>query len=298
MASNKIDYDFYIKIDFEKSSRDPSRIFSTMSSLIETFQAIDSEFAKSIDSKINSVLLLEDVESGSLKSFFKSFLESVDDNALKAGDWKKIVGAYLLKVKYKLLAFLEDKNKIDNRIQIEGLQGELLQLAEETDVRGLPGYAPIPVEKLLFSIGKLSNSVKFLNDKDIVKYYSDEGTVSINKNFNYDSETVEDLLTKETLSNRNEMILKVKKPDYLGESMWDFKHGDRAIQAKIIDMDWLSDFHLRKYDIRPGDSLRAVLETQIKYGFNGEVIAVHNFIVEIKEIITESNSNDKPDLFN
>lgn len=298
MASNKIDYDFYIKIDFEKSSRDPSRIFSTMSSLIETFQAIDSEFAKSIDSKINSVLLLEDVESGSLKSFFKSFLESVDDNALKAGDWKKIVGAYLLKVKYKLLAFLEDKDKIDNRIQIEGLQSELLQLAEETDVRGLPGYAPIPVEKLLFSIGKLSNSVKFLNNKDIVKYSSDEGTVSINKNFNYDSETVEDLLTKETLSNRNEMILKVKKPDYLGESMWDFKHGDRAIQAKIIDMDWLSDFHLRKYDIRPGDSLRAVLETQIKYGFSGEVIAVHNFIVEIKEIITESNSNEKPDLFN
>jgi len=195
MTSNKIDYDFFIKIDFEKSSRDPSRIFSTMSSLIETFQVIDSEFAKSIDSKINSVLLLEDVESGSLKSFFKSFLESVDDNALKAGDWKKIVGAYLLKVKYKLLAFLENKDKIDNRIQIEGLQSELLQLAEETDVRGLPGYAPIPVEKLLFSIGKLSNSVKFLNDKDIVKYSSDEGTVSINKNFNYDSETVEDLLT-------------------------------------------------------------------------------------------------------
>lgn len=298
MTSNKIDYDFFIKIDFEKSSRDPSRIFSTMSSLIETFQVIDSEFAKSIDSKINSVLLLEDVESGSLKSFFKSFLESVDDNALKAGDWKKIVGAYLLKVKYKLLAFLEDKDKIDNRIQIEGLQSELLQLAEETDVRGLPGYAPIPVEKLLFSIGKLSNSVKFLNDKDIVKYSSDEGTVSINKNFNYDSETVEDLLTKETLSNRSEMILKVKKPDYLGESMWDFKHGDRAIQAKIIDMDWLSDFHLRKYDIRPGDSLRAVLETQIKYGFSGEVIAVHNFIVEVKEIITESYTKEKPDLFN
>jgi len=94
------------------------------------------------------------------------------------------------------------------------------------------------------------------------------------------------------------MILKVKKPDYLGESMWDFKHGDRAIQAKIIDMDWLSDFHLRKYDIRPGDSLRAVLETQIKYGFSGEVIAVHNFIVAVKEIITESYTKEKPDLFN
>lgn len=298
MEDKNLDYDFYIKIDFEKGSRDPSRIFSTMSSLIETFQIIDIEFAKSIDSKITSVLLLEDIESGSLKSFFKSFLESIDDNALKTGDWKKIVGTYLLKVKYKLLAFLSDKDKIDNRIQIEGLQKDILQLAEETDVRGLPGYAPIPLEKLLFSIGRISNSVKSLNDRDNVNYSSKEGTVSINKNFDYDSEMVEELLTKETLSNKKEMILKVKKPDYLGESMWDFKHGDRAIQAKIVDMKWLADFHLRKFDIRAGDSLRAILETQIKYGFSGEIVAVHNFITEVKEIITDSSPNEKPDLFN
>lgn len=297
MANKNIDYDFYIKIDFEKGSRNPSRIFTTMSNLIETFQIIDAEFAKSIDTKITSVLLLEDIESGSLKSFFKSLLESIDDNALKAGDWKKIVGAYLLRVKHKLLEFLEDKDKVENRIQIEVLQKDILQLAEETDVRGLPGYAPIPLDRLLYSIGRLSNSVKSLNEKDDAKYISDEGTVSINKDFDYDPETVEDLLTKEMLSNKNEMILKVKKPDYLGESMWDFKHGDRAIQAKIIDTNWLKDFHLRKFDIRPGDSLRAIVDTQIKYGFSGEVVAIHNFITEIKEIITDSDSEEKPSLF-
>ena len=297
MEEKNIDFDFYIKIDFEKGSRNPSRIFTTMSNLVETFQTIDAELAKSIDSKITSVLLLEDIESGSLKSFFKNILESVDDNALKAGDWKKVVGAYLLKVKYKLLSFLEDKNKVENRIQIEELQNDILQLAEETDVRGLPGYAPIPLERLLFSIGRLSNSVKNLSEKDDAKYISNEGTVSINKNFDYDSESVENLLTKETLSNKNEMILKVKKPDYLGESMWDFKHGERAIQAKIIDANWLKDFHDRKFDIRPGDSLLAIVETQVKYGFSGEVVAVHNFVIEIKEIITEDRSKDKPDLF-
>lgn len=296
MDDQNIDYDFYIKIDFEKGSRNPSRIFSTMSNLVETFQVIDTEFAKSIDSKITSVLLLEDIESGSLKSFFKNILESVDDNALKAGDWKKVVGAYLLKVKYKLLSFLEDKDKIDSRLQVEVLQNDILKLAEETDVRGLPGYAPIPLEKLLYSIYRLSNSVKNLGERDNAKYISDEGTVSINKNFDYDSEAVENLLTKETLSNKVEMILKVKKPDYLGESMWDFKHGDRAIQAKIIDINWLNDFHSRKFDIRPGDSLRAIVETQVKYGFSGEVVAVHNFISEIKEIITDSNS-EHPNLF-
>lgn len=296
MAKENIDYDFYIKIDFEKGSRNPSRIFTTMSNLVDTFQVIDTEFAKSIDSKITSVLLLEDIESGSLKSFFKNILESVDDNALKAGDWKKVVGTYLLKVKYILLSFLKDKDKIDNRIQVEGLQNDILKLAEDTDVRDLPGYAPIPMERLLYSIYRLSNSVKNLSEKDDAKYISNEGAVSINKNFDYDSEAVENLLTKETLSNKIEMILKVKKPDYLGESMWEFKHGDRAIQAKIIDTNWLNNFHLRKFDIRPGDSLRAIVETRVKYGFSGEVIAVHNFVSEIKEIITDDNA-EHPNLF-
>jgi hypothetical protein len=269
-----------------------------MSNLVETFQTIDTEFVKLIDSKITSVLLLEDIESGSLKSFFKNLLESIDDNALKTGDRKKIVGAYLLKVKYRLATFLEDKNKVENRVQIELLQKDLLQLAEETDVRGLPGYAPIPLERLLFSIGRLSNSVKNLNEKDDAKYISGEGIVSINQKFDYDPEQIEDLLTKQTLINKNEMILKVKKPDYLGESMWDFKHGDRAIQAKIIDVKWLKDFHSRLFDIRPGDSLRAIVETQIKYGFSSEVVAIHYFISEIKEIITDDSSLEKPDLFN
>ena len=61
MAKESINYDFYIKIDFEKGSRNPSRIFTTMSNLVETFQIIDMEFSKTIDSKINSILLLEDI---------------------------------------------------------------------------------------------------------------------------------------------------------------------------------------------------------------------------------------------
>jgi hypothetical protein len=32
-----------------------------------------------------------------------------------------------------------------------------------------------------------------------------------------------------------QMILAVKKPDYLGDSKWDLRHGRRSIAAKIED---------------------------------------------------------------
>jgi hypothetical protein len=134
MEKNKSDYDFEIKIDFEKGSPDPSRIFSTMSNLIKTFESIDADLAKTIDINISPILILEDIETGSLRSLFRNVLESVDDTALKELDWKKGVGAYLLKAKYKILSFLEDKKEITNRKEIDLLQNDLFLLAEQTSV--------------------------------------------------------------------------------------------------------------------------------------------------------------------
>jgi len=282
---NNIEYDFIIRIDFDKGSKDPSRIFSTMTNLIETFQSIDADLAKTIDSQISPTLLLEDVKSGSLKTYFKNILISNDDNSIKDYNWKNIVGSYLYRAKYKILEFLNDNNSINDRAQIESLQNELYNLAEDTNVRGLPGYAPLPLDRLLNGVKQISSATKNLKKEDNAEYITNEGTVQFNKAFNYDSDKIEELLTRETLSNKSELILKVKKPDYLGDSMWDFKNGDHPLQAKIIDNKWLSQFRSRLFDIRPGDAIRAIVEFQVSYGYKGEIITTHNFILEVKEII-------------
>jgi len=85
--------------------------------------------------------------------------------------------------------------------------------------------------------------------------------------------------------------LKIKKPDFLGESMWDFKHGVRPIQARIVDTAWLQRFQQRKEDVRPGDALRVVVETDAKYGYDGEVVALHHRIIEVKAVIPAQNPN-------
>lgn len=161
----------------------------------------------------------------------------------------------------------------------------------------MPGYAQIPTDRLLNGIQEISSATQYLKKDDKAEYTTADGTVAFNKEFKYDSEFIEEILTKETINNKSEMVLKIKKTDYLGESMWDFKHGDRPIQAKIIDEEWLKKFHNRKFDLRPGDSIGAIVQTQTSYGFKGELIAIHHYIVKVKDIMAANPSNKNETLF-
>ena len=65
-------------------------------------------------------------------------------------------------------------------------------------------------------------------------------SVGFNLEFELAPESIEDLVTKDKLMSQSEMILKVKKPDYLGESKWDFRHGGRSFPAKILHSECLN----------------------------------------------------------
>ena len=100
----KLDFDFCIEIDFEKgSSEKPSRVFESMVGLINSVQVLDVSLAQSIDARIRTELLLQEIEVGSLKSWLSNRILDIDDEALKKLDLKKIIGDYLVKAKYRIL---------------------------------------------------------------------------------------------------------------------------------------------------------------------------------------------------
>ena len=113
-----------------------------------------------------------------------------------------------------------------------------------------------------------------------------EGDVAFNLSLKISPDALRDLLIKERLSNDSELILKVKRPDYLGDSMWDFKLGDHPIQAKIVDRDWLKGFQEREIDVRPGDAIRAIVRQTIYYGYDAEVVYEHHEVLRIMNVIT------------
>jgi len=77
------------------------------------------------------------------------------------------------------------------------------------------------------------------------------------------------------------MILKVKKPDFLGESMWEFRFSDHSIEAKFLDFDWLKRFREGSVVLRPGDAIRALVESEFRYNHEGEVIFASHKIVTV-----------------
>ncbi|MDQ3049387.1 MAG: hypothetical protein M3Q95_00730, partial [Bacteroidota bacterium] len=74
--------DFAIEIKFDKRSENPSRIFKTMSNLIEDLQSFDKKLVQNIDSKLEPTFLLEDIEISSLRVWLANVLRSVDDEGI------------------------------------------------------------------------------------------------------------------------------------------------------------------------------------------------------------------------
>ena len=284
--------DFCIEIDFEKGTPSPSRVFKTMTDLIEIFERIDKDLVQSIDTHIETIAIIEDIETGSLKAWLSNTLNAVEDDALKNIDWKPAVGKYLVRGKYLIINFLENKTQITNKEEIEKLEKDLLGLAKETDVMRLPAYYPIKRQNLLPDIESITRAVSSLDEKDKAIYITSENKTEINVNFNFVPEKIDELITKETITQKQaEMILKVKRPDYLGESQWEFRHGTQAIYAKIIDMEWLDEFQNRKHDVRPGDSLRTKVDITVKYGFDDEVVSINHNIVKVLKVVRAENNN-------
>ena len=226
--------EFCIKIDFEKGVGSPSRVFRAMSDLIETMQAIDVSLVQSIDAKIEPILLLEDVETGSVKAWLRQVINSVDDDSLKKGDWKGVVGNYLLKGKYIIVNFLQETTEITNTQQIEELEQQLLSAAEETGVKQIPAYNPPSRQKLVQDIERINTALSPLKPDDKVSYLSSEGDADFNLTLYMAPDTVQDLITSEVIESLSLMILKVKKPDFLGESKWEFKYDGKIVEAKML----------------------------------------------------------------
>ena len=278
--------EFCLEIDFARGIGDPTRVFRTMTSLITALQNIDEHLINSIHPKIVPVVALEDVRASSVKAFLSTLLNQVDDDALKNLDWKPLVGQYLVKAKYTTIKFLKDNNKIKSLKQVDSLRSELLEIAKDTNVRQIPYYQPITQIEIIEDIKMISDSTALLDDKDNVYYKTDYGDIDFNKNFTITAENIEELIIRESISNNEILILKVKKPDYLGESKWQFYAG-KIIEAKIEDFSWLKNFQKQSgaVEVLPGDSLRAMVRHTIKYGYSGDVVSEDFVITKVIEVL-------------
>ena len=134
--------DFAIEIDFVSGSPDPARVFRSMTQLIDAFQRFDRELVQTIDVHIEPVMLLENVEAGSIKSSLRALLNATDDTGLQELNWKRIVGGYLVRAKYLTIDWLNKRTEISSREELGELQQQILKVAESSGAKRIPAYQP------------------------------------------------------------------------------------------------------------------------------------------------------------
>jgi hypothetical protein len=285
-ATDRTQADFCIEIGFQRGTPEPARVFRAMTGLIEAFQTVDKKLVQSLDVTLEPMLLLENVEAASIKAWLRSVLMGVDDDALKKMDWKAAVGPYLVKAKYLMVDFLGKRSTISNRAEIVELQQSLLAAAEQTPMDSVLFRSPLPETDIVESLKLLSDPLTMLITGDTAVYITlDDLEAPFNISFAFSPEAVQDLLTKETLTSTPVMILKLKRPDYLGEAMWEFRHEGHPFPAKLLDVEWLRRFQQREVEVRPGDALRAKVRLDVHYGYDGEVVTTHRSILQVLEVI-------------
>jgi len=100
-------------------------------------------------------------------------------------------------------------------------------------------------------------------------------------------EDIDKLLAANTIENNIEMILMVRKPDFLGETQWEFRYQKIKMSASIKDTTWLDSFHSGEIDIRPGDKLRVLMHESVSYSAEGEVVEERREINEVRAVIKQ-----------
>ncbi|NEP38482.1 MAG: hypothetical protein F6K35_04110 [Okeania sp. SIO2H7] len=273
--------DFGFKIDFARNTEDPARIFRALSELIKFCEITDQTLIKYLDIDVKYKLILDDIEEGSLIVWLKYAFDSINEKINL-----KLIYSYLVSGKSCIIEFVQQKNTI-NRSELINLQERLHNSAKETKTNPFDIYIPVKDKDLVLSLDSFQSAVCDFQDLDKLYYLIGESNVSVNQNFGISDSQRESLLVKDKKTSTLEMILKVKKPDYLGESKWQFKDKRRTIEVKITDSDWLESFQKnREFSIKPGDAIKAEVEVTSKYGFSGELLSTEYVLKKVIEVVS------------
>ena len=176
------------------------------------------------------------------------------------------------------------------------LNEQLINLAKKNDLDKSFNYYEPDLVELSKGINKISLSTVDLKEKETYLFTSKDQTIIIdNQSKQIDIEKLEDALTDKVIENTIELIYKIKKPDFLGDSQWEFKLGKLTPKAKILHLAWLAKFHSGEVVVIPGDALQVKVHQCFKYNKHGILISEKLEITEVLNVIHNRNSQNQND---
>lgn len=267
-------------IDFSPGEIEAVRLFRAVTSLVQLIEDVGRQVTNSVHPDARYSLLVEGVHEGSLFTWLKADITQENIEPEIRGRILRLA----TKIPTFLFRFLKERETVSSRDEILEFQAMVQAEIEHSEVAPIAA-SPIPASAFAASMQAYGSAMSNLSDKERVRYTDGENETELNQDFSISEDALEKILVKESVTQTSEMILKVKKPDYLGQSKWEFRHDKRRIEATIDDMNWLHKFRSHEISILPGDAIRATVRSEVAYSLDNEVIKTEHRILRVIEII-------------
>ena len=165
MSNDELMNEFILEVKFPENRKNPASLFQSMGRLINSFQAFDNDIMNSFGIPIQSVLVLQAIEAGSIRAKLASILELIDDDALKTVDVRKMIGPFLVLGKHKIIDFCKERNNIESKNEVELLRDEISR-----DVPQIPDprfqLSRIEIAMILRNIARITEATSMLDPND------------------------------------------------------------------------------------------------------------------------------------
>ena len=273
-----------IRFEYSKE-KTPVDIFKEYTLMLTAFVKAEVEVAKSISTSMQYKSSLEAVETGSVITRIKSWIEDkepeLDDGTIQNINIQKYISDGV-----KIIVDNLSKDKNVTKETINKMYSDLDTLAKSEKINEVFSYAPIQ-QKVLIDVSKsIKDATTNLTENEKVYLTEKNGnTIELPKKLNIQV-TEKDITSNErTIKNETEQILKIKKPDYMADSAWELKFGKTFKNIKIEDSKWINQFLNKEIKLFPGDSIRCRVLTIDEYDSFGTLVNSKVSIIEVLEII-------------
>lgn len=283
-----IEVDFEFNLNFE-GLKSPSEAFNQMARMYDRFLSIDKHVLYNILPTARIEYELIDIEFSSIKSKVIQWLTAVPDEVLKEiASPKKLFGIALVAIKYKILKAVEN-NEIQCRENLEKLTNSI-----NKEIKQLPDLDTIKLEVnnyfVLNSVNEIVKESRKLKPTESYDFRCSKGNAHIKNNAHVNMAKILFELGDQQFEQQRIETLKVKSLDLLSDrASWNLIRQGKKIEVKILDKEWLSQYHNRLIVIQPNDYLKIELKIIYSKSNNSVNPTVNYEALKVYQVIPPEN---------
>jgi len=260
-----------LTVDYAAGRASAIAVLSGATEMIAAIDALDRALLSSVNTSLEPVSILNDVQHSSLKILLARALKSVPDDDLARLDWKEWLGRLLVKGKHMLLQHM-DADAPTIAAVIEELKPDYAAAP------GLVGYTPPTVTQAQQALKQVRRARALLTDSTVT-IQTELGSVRLP---DLPTEPPEaEPVVAERVVNRGREWLKVRFPDMLGTAQWTVLRGGRNVRVAVLHQEWLDRYHRREVQLMPGDVLDCDYEETVEYDANQNEIGRSLAIIRV-----------------